>query len=95
MTHKSYSCSIHSLYERHVWCRGWRHEEKRYGWCCWCWLDFDWFGAMWLQVAVEGDVDGEAVLMFWELLGLTKGDTEGAVGMLEIDVGSACDWGAS
>ncbi len=41
---------------------------------------------MWLQVAVEGDVDGEAVPKFWELLGLTKGDTECAVVMLEGDV---------
>ena len=38
-------------------------------------------------IAVEGDVDGEAVPKFWELLGLTKGDTEGAVGMLEGVVG--------
>ena len=42
---------------------------------------------MWLQVSVEGDVDVEAVPKFWELLGLTKGDTEGAVVVLEGDVG--------
>ena len=42
---------------------------------------------MWFQLAVEGDVDGEAVPKFLELLGLTKGDTEDAVVMLEGDVG--------
>ena len=46
----------------------------------------------------QGDENGEAVLMIGELLGLTEGDTEGAVGLVEEDVdgearGSACDWG--
>lgn len=32
---------------------------------------------------LEGDVDGEAAPMSWELLGLTEGDTEAEVGLSE------------
>ena len=46
-------------------------------------LSFYWEGAVGL---LEGDVDREAAPMIWELLGLTKGDTEDAVGLLQGDI---------